>query len=328
MKNYIKKIIYKISKYLLIDVISETEIIKSKNYDYYLSLYREIINSGENNKIELGRLNRQMQIGREKEILKNIQKAEFKVFSQWGDDGIIQFLINYLEIKNKTFVEFGVENYRESNTRFLLINDNWTGLVFDCSENYINEIKASELYWKYDLIAAKAFITRENINSLITMNGFKGEVGILHIDLDGNDYWIWKAIDVISPSIVIMEYVSVLGIENPYTIPYSNNFTRSEYHYTQSCYGSSLLSLCDLAKEKGYTFVGSNSAGNNAYFVKNSIKKDLKELTVEEGYVKSKFREARDKDGNLSFVRDNKRREIIKGCKVYNTRTNKIENFK
>jgi hypothetical protein len=62
--------------------------------------------------------------------------------------------------------------------------------------------------------------------------------------------------------------------------------------------------------------------------MKNSIKKDLKELTPEEGYVKSKFREARDKNGKLSFVRDNKRRELIKGCKVYNTRTNKIEIFK
>jgi hypothetical protein len=179
MKDYIKKIIYRVSKYLLVDVMNELEKIKSKDYDYYLSLYREIINSGEGNKIELGRLNRQMQIGREKEILKDIQKAEFKVFSQWGDDGIIQFLINYLDIKNKSFVEFGVENYRESNTRFLLINNNWSGLVFDCSESYINEIIASELYWKYDLIAAKAFITRENINSLLTMNGFKGEFDLL-----------------------------------------------------------------------------------------------------------------------------------------------------
>src|SRR6476646_5384843 len=70
----------------------------------------------------------------------NIQAAEFRVFSQWNDDGIIQFLINYLDIDQKTFIEFGVENYREATTRFLLENNNWKGLILDGSKKNIESL--------------------------------------------------------------------------------------------------------------------------------------------------------------------------------------------
>src|SRR5258706_12445542 len=73
----------------------------------------------------------------------NIRDAEFKVFSQFGDDGIIQYLIANIAIctEHQKFIEFGVENYKESNTRFLLMNDNWTGLILDSSVENINSIK-------------------------------------------------------------------------------------------------------------------------------------------------------------------------------------------
>ena len=69
---------------------------------------------------------------------KDLNDYEFKVSSQWGEDGIIQHLINKIEIKNKVFFEFGVENYTESNTRFLLHNNNWKGLVIDGSVENIS----------------------------------------------------------------------------------------------------------------------------------------------------------------------------------------------
>src|SRR5579859_7257876 len=61
----------------------------------------------------------------------SLQEAEFRVFSQWGEDGIIQYLLSKVAIAHDTFVEFGVGNYRESNTRFLLTNNNWRGLIID-----------------------------------------------------------------------------------------------------------------------------------------------------------------------------------------------------
>ncbi len=257
--------------------------------------------------------------------LESLNEAEFQVFSQWGDDGIIQYLINYLDIDNKTFVEFGVEDYLESNTRFLLINNNWSGLVIDGSELNVSKIKNDEIYWKYDLIAKSAFITKDNINQLILEEGISGEIGLLHIDIDGNDYWIWKALNIVKPVIMIVEYNSVFGHERAITIPYEKNFNRTKAHYSNLYAGASLLALCDLAAERGYKFVGSNSAGNNAYFVMEDALKDLMPLSAENGYVESKFRESRDAAGNLTFIRGNDRLEQIKGMNVHNTRSNKIE---
>ena len=144
-------------------------------------------------------------------LLENLLDAEFKVFSQWGDDGIIQYLVNQLDIPVKNFIEFGVEDYTEANTRFLLLNNNWSGLVMDCSEENVAYIKNDDIYWKHDLTAICAFVTAENINKTISEAGFTGEIGLLHIDVDGNDYWIWKAIDIVSPIIAIIEYNSLFG---------------------------------------------------------------------------------------------------------------------
>ena len=69
-----------------------------------------------------------------------LRDVEFQVFSQFGDDGIIQFLVHSLELTNRTFIEFGVEDYTESNTRFLLVKDKWTGVVYDGDKNHINYI--------------------------------------------------------------------------------------------------------------------------------------------------------------------------------------------
>jgi len=255
----------------------------------------------------------------------NIQNSEFKVFSQWGDDGIIQYLINNINISNKIFIEFGVENYLESNTRFLLMNNNWTGLVFDGSKKNIDFVRSDNIYWKYDLIAEQAFITRENINFLIKKAGFIGEIGLLHIDIDGNDYWVWESIEVIKPDIVIIEYNSVFGIDRAITIPYKANFNRTKEHYSNLYAGSSLLALYDLAKEKGYSFIGTNSSGNNAYFILNEKLNIIKPIEIKHGYTLSKFRESRNKKGNLTFLRGNLRLKEIEGLPVYNTRTNNIE---
>ena len=257
--------------------------------------------------------------------LNYLHDAEFKVFSQWGDDGIIQYLVSYLNVPNEVFIEFGVENYLESNTRFLLLNNNWSGLVLDGNPSHIHGIQKQDLYWKYDLIAKQAFITAENINDLIAEEGITGEIGILHIDIDGNDYWIWKALSVVEPLIMIVEYNSVFGKERAITVPYKADFVRDTAHHSHLYAGASLGALCELADLKGYNFVGSNSAGNNAYFIKKGFEKDIPILSVEDGYVVSKFRESRNQEGELTYLRGNDRLEVIRGLTVFNTRTNNLE---
>lgn len=257
---------------------------------------------------------------RKKLNVSNLQEVEFKVFSQWGDDGIIQYLINKLDIPNKTFVEFGVANYTEANTRFLLMNNNWSGLIMDGSGENIDYIKNDEIYWQYDLQAKHAFIDVENVNDLIANAGFSEELGLLHIDIDGNDYWVWQAVKCVNPIIVIIEYNSLFGPDNAWTTPYDPKFVRSKFHHSNLCYGSSLTSLCDMAEEKGYYFVGSNSAGNNAYFIRKDKIAGFKPLTTSEGYAASKFKESRDDNGNLTFLRGSQRYDAIKGVMVFDTR--------
>ena len=254
--------------------------------------------------------------------------VEFSVFSQWGDDGIIQYLIHKLDIKNKTFIEFGVGNYLESNTRFLLVNNNWRGLIFDGSESNISFVKNDSIYWKFNLKAKSLFITKENINKEIKESGFEGEIGILHIDIDGNDYWIWDEIDVVNPEIVIMEYNSVFGNNAAISIPYQKDFYVTNAHYSNLFFGASLKAMCFLAEKKNYSFVGSNSNGNNAYFVRNDKLKSMKKVSVDEGYVEIYARQNRNEKGELTFISDH---EMIKACKdlnVVNVETNELNPLK
>jgi hypothetical protein len=259
-----------------------------------------------------------------KGLLENIHESEFKVFSQWEDDGIIQYIINNIDIPNKTFIEFGVEDYTEANTKFLLINNKWSGLIMDCSEEFMERVWRSGIYSGYDLTAMQAFVNAENINDLIARR-FKGCVGLLSIDIDGNDYWVWKAITTVSPVIVIMEYNSAFGIHRPITVPYDKNFNRTKKHHSNLYYGASLLSLCDLAEEKGYAFIGTNSCGGNSYFIRKDKIGSLKALTPEEGYVLTKTREHRDKNGNLTFLAPQEAIKSLRGMPIFNTRENKIE---
>ena len=255
----------------------------------------------------------------------SLHEVEFKVFSQWGDDGIIQYLINRLQIKNKKFIEFGVENYRESNTRFLLINNNWSGLVFDGSKRHIDTIKGDDIYWRYNLKAENAFITKGNINELLRNNGFNKEVGILHIDIDGNDYWIWETIKDLETDIVIMEFNPYFGKSRSISVPYDDKFIISDAHYSWLYYGASLPAFVHLAHKKGFFFIGCNSAGNNAYFVNNIYKGKVRELSIEEGFVAPQSRPSRNKEGELTYISYEESVGKIKGMAVINVLTGESE---
>jgi hypothetical protein len=254
----------------------------------------------------------------------DLHQVEFKVFSQFGDDGIIQYLIHRLEHLPDTFVEFGVENYRESNTRFLLLNNNWRGLVLDGDQDSINYIQDDEISWRHTLTARRAFITRDNINDLLHEAGFTGEIGLLSIDIDGNDYWVWEKIAIVDPVIVIMEYNSVFGPHLAVTIPYEPQFVRYQAHYSGLFWGASLQALKLLADQKGYSLIGCNSAGTNTYFVRNDKVADLPVLSVQEAFVDARFRDSRDEKGKFTYLTGAQRFFAIAGLEVYDLRQNKI----
>jgi len=272
-------------------------------------------------RILLGRM--LAEFNNQKTTINNIQDVEFKVFSQWGDDGIIQYLINNIQIDHKVFVEFGVENYTEANTRFLLINNNWRGLIMDGDKANMDLVKNEPFFWRHDLTAIPNFITRENINQILTANGFTGNIGLLHIDIDGNDYYVWEIMDVIQPDIVIVEYNAVFGYEHPISIPYQADFYRTKAHTSNLYWGCSLNALCYLAEKKGYTFIGTNNNGNNAYFIINHKVGNLPQPGVRQGFTDSSFRESRNADGQLTYLSGANRFDIIKEMTVFDVKNRK-----
>lgn len=296
-----------------------------KQNDYLQSLQKET----EHQRFVCGQmLSRQLL---ERKEIKSIRDAEFQVFSQYGDDGIIQFLISRLKVPDRTFIEFGVENYKECNTRFLLMNNYWRGLVIDSDEKNIESIKQEGISWRYSLTAVKQFVTRDNINRIFAENSFSGELELLSIDVDGNDYWIWEAIKTLTPHIVIVEYNSMFGIKYPITIPYQEKFHRTAANRSNLYYGTSLKALHLLALQKGYSFIGCNSAGNNAYFIRRDkieLLAPISAVALEEGYVKAVFRECRDEQGRLTFLSEELRLDLIKDMPVWDVEREKTYTIK
>jgi len=251
-------------------------------------------------------------------------QAEFRVFSQWGEDGIIQFLVSHVPMQRRVFVEFGVENYTESNTRFLLTNNHWDGLVIDGSAENIDYIRRDPIYWATNLKAEHSFITTDNINELLARNGLQGDIGLLSVDIDGNDYWVWEAIDTISPRLVICEYNSHFGPTAEVTTPYDPAFVRDRAHFSKIYYGASIAALCSLASRKGYSLVASNSAGNNIFFVRDDLVGSLPILSPAQAYRRAQFREYHDEAGHLTFDDFETRLNKIRHLPLHDLKANSV----
>jgi hypothetical protein len=264
---------------------------------------------------------------RSMEKIASLGDVEFSVSSQWGQDGIVEWLIERAGVPAalQTFVEFGVEDYRVSNTRFLLQNRNWRGLILDGGPDALEAVKADGLLWKHDLTVRQAFITRENINGLIEDAGFGGEIGLLSVDIDGNDYWVWEAISVVRPVICVCEYNAVLGDVHALSVPYDPEFVRTKAHFSNLYFGASLGALRLLAERKGYRFVGTNLAGNDAFFVREDYAGFVDRSLGEMRGLPSRFRESRDQAGGLTFVGGVERLRMIAGMPVIDVVTGAVK---
>jgi hypothetical protein len=196
-----------------------------------------------------------------------LEHYEFKVYSQNGEDGIIAEIFERIGTTNKSFVEFGVESGVECNTVFLL-SQGWNGLWMDGGENNCAAInKTFEGYIKEKTLKIQhAFINRDNINELIT-EYYNGEIDLLSIDIDRNDYHVWEAIKCIRPRVVIAEYNSKFPPHINWHVPYEAHTMWDGTDY----FGMTLLSADELGKRKGYVLVGTETTGANCFFVREDI---------------------------------------------------------
>ena len=251
---------------------------------------------------------------------------EWKIFSQWGEDGIIDFLVSEVSITNKTFIEFGIDNFSESNCRYLLMKSDWNGFVIDGSKKNIDKLKSSNYFWKYDLQALATFIDIDNINEILKKSGFEKDLGILSVDIDGNDYHVLNKIDFFDPRIIICEFNPLFGNKRKITVPYDPKFLRTKNHHSNLYFGASINALISLLSNKNYTLIGTGMQGGNAFFVKNLLMTDRLKILAENPFCFNfNWRESRDIDGKLNYLRGENRYNEIKGMKVLNIENGKLE---
>jgi len=195
-------------------------------------------------------------------------------------------------------------------------------LIIDSSKDYIDFIQKDEIYWRHNLIAYCDFITPQNINDILINYHFNNKIGILSIDAGGMDYWIWEAIEVIIPDIVICEYNAVFGDIYPIVIPYQKNFISRNIHDSGLYWGASTKAFEKLALMKDYLLIGSNIGGNNVFFVRKELYAYIDQLIKSKRSNPSQYRDSRSVDGRLTYITGIKRFEAIKHLPVINLDTN------
>ncbi|MGF1492240.1 MAG: hypothetical protein ACFBSC_07285 [Microcoleaceae cyanobacterium] len=219
---------------------------------------------------------------------KNLIPFGDKIYSQSDEDGIIREIFNRIGVTNKIFVEFGIGNGLENNTLALLFEE-WKGLWIDASTSSVQKIRTyfSRVIENGQLKIVESFITKENINQLISSNFPEKEIDLLSVDIDGNDYHVLNAITCTSPRVVIVEYNAKFSPPVSYCMEYNPTHVWEK----DDCFGASLKFFeVNLAK-KGYCLVGCNISGVNAFFVRNDLVADqfLEPFTAENHYEPARY---------------------------------------
>ncbi len=264
--------------------------------------------------------------------IKKINELDYKIFSQNGEDGIIDYLLHELKIESPKFVEIGIGDYTESNTRFIFETCNSKGLIVDCIKNLKKKILSNIIFWKGDLIILEEFIDHKNINSLLIENKFDKDLDLFSLDIDGVDYWILKELKNKFAKIAVIEFNPNFGPDLEITVPNIKNFNRTKYHYSNLCFGASLKAIVNLMSSKGFVFVGVNKNCINAFFVNED---EIKNINLEipnsqnlSNYTNSNYRESRSIDGNLNFLTGENKINEIRDCEVINLFNQKNEKVK
>jgi hypothetical protein len=218
------------------------------------------------------------ELARRKEPLSDMSSVEFRCFSQNGEDGLLLYLFSLVGTTNKRSVEICAGDGIECNTANLIINHGWHGLLIDGSEKAIQSGK--EFYARcqdtflFPPALVCAWVTADNVNSVVSGHGFAGDIDLLSLDMDGVDYWVWKALTCVRPRAVILEYNPYWGPEASVTVPYREDF-RMDMSKLPYYHSASLSAYEKLGRERGYRLVGAQRLGFNAVFLRSDVGADL-----------------------------------------------------
>lgn len=218
-----------------------------------------------------------------------LDEVAFDVYSPNGEDGILLYLLTEIGVTNRQLVDIGAGSVKGSIAANLIVHHGFSGLLLDGSEK---DIRLARQYYAshpatrgHPPTLQATFVTAENVNALIAEHGLTDEIDLLSIDVDGVDYWIWRAVQAVRPRVVVVEYQDILGPDRAWTIPYRPDFDVRDYpvnrEHNNYC-GASLRAFANLGREKGYHLVGCNNGGWNAFFVRDGLGGDrLPEVSVE-----------------------------------------------
>lgn len=269
LRNFVKKILEQIRiSFGIVEMKTDLNIIKSVEIDDFMA--------------------RELRENKRYQNKKRLNMFEYQIFSQFGEDGIINEIFSRIKTTNKFFVEIGAGEGVENNTTNLLTNK-WKGIWIEYDQKSIeiirkyftNFIKAKRLQ------VEKLFATKDNIEKVFKTLKIPKEFDLLSIDIDGNDYWIWQALSFYKPRVLAIEYNPSLGPSSAWIMQYNENH---KYDYT-NYHGASLKSLELLGEKLGYKLVGCSFAGVNAFFVRKDLAKDkfLKPFKSENFYEPARY---------------------------------------
>ncbi len=212
-----------------------------------------------------------------------ISQVGWRAFSQFDEDGILLYIFSIIGTTNRQVIEIGADcesdffGFPESNITNLLVNHHWQGLIIDASSRNIKKLQRffrncrNTTYQPPVLL--QALVDRQNINRLIKKAGFSGEIDLFSLDVDSNDYWLFQALEVIKPRVLVLEFNQFWQSKDVVTIPYQkdlDSFLKLRQK-NPSYFGASLTAMVKLAKQKGYRLVALNSFGHNAFFVRKNL---------------------------------------------------------
>jgi hypothetical protein len=204
-------------------------------------------------------------------LLPRLQEVGFRKYSQFEEDGMLLYIFALITPLNRRCMEICAGNGRECMTTNLIINHGWWGVLFDGNERNVSDGKRFFANHKDTFLCPPTFtaawVTAENVNELLKKAGATGPVDLLSLDIDGMDYWVWKAITVIQPRVVVCEIHSQIPPDKALTVPYDPKFVCQSEDFR----GASLAAMCKLGRQKGYRLIGTHRFGFNAFFMLNGV---------------------------------------------------------
>jgi hypothetical protein len=202
----------------------------------------------------------------------------FRLRSQHEEDGITLALLRAAGIRSRIFLEIG-SGSTGGNSGVLAYELGWSGLMLDANRKAIEEA-ARFFGFNPGVRAVKARVSTDAINDLLTKHGMNREIDFMSIDIDSFDYWLWQAITVCNPRVVVMEYNALFGPERAVTVPNAPRPDVAPKGYG----GASLAALTQLGRAKGYGLVLCEDAGVNAFFLRNDVAPDVPRLTAAQAF--------------------------------------------